>query len=85
MPINELVRNIKAARELLATTASLDVKPQVRTRMSQAERKLGAALVSINELKDDMFALQEQNQQLRRDLADHVCPRLCVQRRVCAT
>jgi len=85
MAINDLVKNVKAARELVGTLVTLDVKPQVRAKIADAERKLGAVLLSLGEFRDDMFTLQEQNQQLRKDLADHVCPRLCSHRRACAT
>jgi hypothetical protein len=85
MAINDLVKNVKAARELVATLVTLDVKPPVRAKLADAERKLGAVLLSLGDFRDDMFALQEQNQQLRKDLANRVCPRLCGHPRACAT
>jgi hypothetical protein len=69
----------------VATLVTLDVKPPVRAKLADAERKLGAVLLSLGDFRDDMFALQEQNQQLRKDLANRVCPRLCGHPRACAT
>lgn len=85
MAINELVQDVLSARELIAGVATLDMKPKVRSKVAEAERKLAAVMLALGELKDDLFILQEQNQQLRRDLSDHVCPRFCGHRRACAS
>ena len=85
MAINELVRDVQAARQLICDIAGADMKRGVRAKVLEAERKLGAVLLSLGEIKNDLFDLQEQNQQLRRDLSDHVCPRICGHRRACAS
>jgi len=40
-------------------------------------RRLDEATRQIARLREQLFELQEQNQQLRRDLGSGVCPRLC--------
>lgn len=41
------------------------------------QARFGDAMRLIADLREQLFELQEQNQQLRRDLAAGVCPRLC--------
>ena len=70
---HNLARRIDSVREAAAGAAGMPVP----RRVGDAAQELGAALRLIEDLRDHLFELQEQNQQLRRDLADRVCPRLC--------
>ncbi len=49
----------------------------MQTQLLDVRRRLDDSLKLIERLRQEIFLLQEQNQQLRRDLADKVCPRLC--------
>lgn len=44
---------------------------------TEISRRLERAVARIEDLTRQLFELQEQNQQLRKDLASGVCPRLC--------
>jgi hypothetical protein len=77
LTIKNALRDLQSARELVAGLAGLHVGAQERARIREVERKLGGVLLSLDDIGDDIFRLQEQNQQLRKDLSDRVCPRLC--------
>lgn len=77
MGIGPLLRNVKTAKDLIDAIAVGERGADARPRVAEIQRRLGRAIESINDLRDEMFQLQEQNQQLRRDLTDKVCPRLC--------
>lgn len=82
MAIKELAQDVKAAKEIIA---SLKVTPEVGVRISDAQCRLSDALERLSQIRGEMFLLQEQNQQLRRDLAARVCPKLCAHGRGCAS
>ena len=74
MPTRNLAQRIRATR---AAVAALDCGSANATTPGGIRDQLAEAVALIDELRDEVFRLQEQNQQLRRDLADAVCPRLC--------
>lgn len=51
--------------------------PQDSREAGDLRRRLDQATRQIANLREQLFELQEQNQQLRRDLTAGVCPRLC--------
>ena len=77
MGIGPLLRNVKTAKEMIDAIAEGNGRADSRARIADIQRRLGRSVELLNDLRDDLFQLQEQNQQLRRDLADKVCPRLC--------
>lgn len=85
MAIADLMRDVTAAREIVAALANLAAGAEVRAPLVEAQGRLGAALAEISEFRDRMFLLQEQNQQLRKDLTQRVCPKLCAHGRGCAS
>jgi hypothetical protein len=85
MTLNRLQRELKAAKQTIDSLGELKAGAELRGCLADVRRRLGRALDCVVELRDDVFALQEQNQQLRRDLADKVCPRLCATGRRCAS
>jgi hypothetical protein len=78
MGIGPLLRNVRTVKEMVDAIAAADRGADSHARIGEIQRRLARAIESINDLGEDVFQLQEQNQQLRRDLADKVCPRLCV-------
>src|SRR4029078_2107284 len=85
MTLNRLQRQLKAARETLDAISELEAGAAVRHRRADFLRDLRDALECVDDLRNDVFVLQEQNQQLRRDLSQQVCPRLCATPHRCAT
>ena len=77
MPISRLQHDIRIAKDALDALGELKLSPALRRQLAEARRCLGDALDCVIELRDDVFALQEQNQQLRRDLSEKICPRIC--------
>jgi hypothetical protein len=75
MSIRKLAQRVTSARDIIADLAA--ARPPTQTRLLDACARLDAAVAGIDALGEEMFLLQEQNQQLRRDLADKVCARLC--------
>ena len=69
----------RVSRNRLRTTraGASGAAPQASGPQHSAARQLAAAHARIAELTEQVFELQEQNQQLRKDLAQRVCPRLC--------
>lgn len=82
MAIKELGQDVKAAKEIIA---SLKVSAELGTRISDAQCRLSDALDRLAEITGEIFLLQEQNQQLRKDLTARVCPKLCAHGRGCAS
>lgn len=82
MAIKELAQDVKAVMEIMA---SLEVSAETRRRISDAQCRLSDALDRLSQISDEMFLLQEQNQQLRKDLTARVCPKLCAHGRGCAS
>ena len=74
---SRLSRNLKTAKATIDDLIATKAGPDLRKQMTDVQRRLGDALLSIDDLERALFELQEQNQQLRRDLSDRVCPRLC--------
>ena len=60
-----------------AARAGLPDEHPAAPPQARAARDLQRARAKIAALEEQLFVLQEQNQQLRKDLAQHVCPRLC--------
>ena len=85
MAITDVIRDVTTAREIVAALANLAAGAEVRAPLVEARGRLGAALAEISEFRDSMFVLQEQNQQLRKDLTQRVCPKLCAHGRGCAS
>lgn len=82
MAIKELDQDVKAAKEIIA---SLKVSAELGTRVSDAQCRLSDALERLSQIRGEIFLLQEQNQQLRKDLTTRVCPKLCAHGRGCAS
>ena len=78
MTLRNLARRIASARDSLD---GIDPAEQLdasgRRKLLELRRCLDAAMHDLDEIRDDVFQLQEQNQQLRKDLSDKVCARLC--------
>jgi len=83
--INDLIRDVAAARETVAALGNLASGAEVRASLLQARRRLDSAIAETGELQQALFVLQEQNQQLRKDLTQRVCPKLCAHGRGCAS
>jgi hypothetical protein len=81
MGIDTLLRNVRTVKDMIDAIAAADRGADSRARIGEIQRRLARAIESINDLGEDVFQLQEQNQQLRRDLVDRVCPRLCAHAR----
>lgn len=77
MDTRTLTRHITSANEDIARLRRLRVSAEGQLAIERAQSELGQALVVIEKLESQLFQLQEQNQQLRRDLAEQVCARLC--------
>ncbi|HZW51216.1 MAG TPA: hypothetical protein VFF05_05110 [Rudaea sp.] len=75
MSIRKLAQKVISARDIIADLAA--ARPPSQTRLLDARDRLDTAVESIHALAEEMFLLQEQNQQLRRDLAERVCARIC--------
>ena len=71
------VRRLAAAREALAALEVPSLPADAQTRLDDVRARLDRALDLVDDLTAQVFVLQEQNQQLRRDLADKVCARIC--------
>lgn len=85
MRIDVLLRNLRTARHMLDAIVAGERDADPRTTITEVHRRLARAVESLDELRDELFQLQEQNQQLRRDLSNRVCPRLCAHGRGCAS
>jgi 3-methyladenine DNA glycosylase/8-oxoguanine DNA glycosylase len=78
MSLQNLKSKITSARDQVAELAADHrVEGGVRRRMNAVHNDIAAALRHLADVHDDLFELQEQNQQLRKDLADRVCSRQC--------
>lgn len=75
MSIRKLAHKVSSARDIVADLAA--ARSPAQTRLLAARERLDAAIEAIRMLGEEIFELQEQNQQLRRDLADRVCARIC--------
>lgn len=69
-------RHVAQRIEPVCETAPAPTVAPAPDRSRDAEA-LAKALRLIDDLRGQLFVLQEQNQQLRKDLADRVCARLC--------
>jgi hypothetical protein len=78
MTLQNLMRTITTAREHMATLAAdRTIDAGARRKVIEIHGNLDEAMRYLAGLNGDLFELQEQNQQLRRDLAAKVCSRLC--------
>jgi hypothetical protein len=85
MGVDALLRNLRSAKNGVDAIAAAGNGPESRARIADLQRRLARAVEATSDLRDEVFLLQEQNQQLRRDLSDKVCPRLCNHPRGCAS
>ncbi len=75
--MHNLIRHITKASEDIARLNYHRDSEASRAAIKRAQASLEQVLAAVKKLESELFQLQEQNQQLRRDLSDQVCARLC--------
>ena len=60
---------LKFAKDALQVALGYKIETETRTQITAALEKLGGAQDTLFELREDLFRLQEENAQLRRDVA----------------